>query len=183
MTPDRYSRTVTWSPEDEEFVALSPEFPGLSGVGESPEVAVSALSEALDMAISLADEQGEPLPEPLQLTEYSGQFRVRLPRALHARLAREAEIQNTSLNSLVVAALAERLGEHAGQAALEQRVRGMVLEIAAAAREMKSAVTRIESIPTMPVRYPANDAAGTIPANGRPVTIYQSGAVPNAVGN
>ena len=42
----------------------------------------------------------------------SGRFVVRLPRTLHAALEREAASEGTSLNQLVVAKLAARLGEN-----------------------------------------------------------------------
>lgn len=52
------------------------------------------------------------LPEPPvspQRREYSGKFNVRLPRSLHAALAREAEAEGVSLNQLVLAKLALHL--------------------------------------------------------------------------
>jgi site-specific DNA-methyltransferase (adenine-specific) len=44
----------------------------------------------------------------------SGKFVVRLPRSLHAALEREAEIEGTSLNQLIVAKLAVQLDNLAG---------------------------------------------------------------------
>jgi antitoxin HicB len=52
------------------------------------------------------------LPDPPvrpQRREYSGKFNVRVPRSLHAALAREAEAEGVSLNQLVVAKLALHL--------------------------------------------------------------------------
>jgi predicted HicB family RNase H-like nuclease len=49
------------------------------------------------------------LPTGPQRREYSGKFKVRLPKSLHAALAREAEAAGVSLNQLVVAKLALRL--------------------------------------------------------------------------
>jgi site-specific DNA-methyltransferase (adenine-specific) len=45
----------------------------------------------------------------------SGKFVVRLPRSLHAALEREAEVEGTSLNQLVVTKLAVQLDNLAGQ--------------------------------------------------------------------
>lgn len=59
------------------------------------------------------DELIDGLPEPpvgSQRWEYSGKFNVRLPKSLHAALAREAE--GVSLNQLVVAKLALHLQAH-----------------------------------------------------------------------
>lgn len=44
----------------------------------------------------------------------SGKFVVRLPRSLHAALEREAEVEGTSLNQLIVAKLAVQLNNLAG---------------------------------------------------------------------
>lgn len=54
----------------------------------------------------------DSLPEPPvgpQRREYSGKFNVRVPKSLHAALAREAEAEGVSLNQLVVAKLARHL--------------------------------------------------------------------------
>jgi hypothetical protein len=58
------------------------------------------------------DEIIDSLPEPPlrpQRREYSGKFNVRVPKSLHAALAREAEAEGVSLNQLVVAKLAVHL--------------------------------------------------------------------------
>ena len=58
------------------------------------------------------DELIDSLPEPQlrsQRREYSGKFNVRVPKSLHAALAREAEAEGGSLNQLVVAKLAVHL--------------------------------------------------------------------------
>jgi predicted HicB family RNase H-like nuclease len=58
------------------------------------------------------DELIDSLPEPPvgpQRREYSGKFNVRVPKSLHAALAREAEAEGVSLNQLVVAKLALHL--------------------------------------------------------------------------
>lgn len=58
------------------------------------------------------DQLIDALPEPEvspQRREYSGKFNVRVPKSLHAALAREAEAEGVSLNQLVVAKLALHL--------------------------------------------------------------------------
>jgi hypothetical protein len=58
------------------------------------------------------DQLIDGLPEPPvgpQRREYSGKFNVRVPKSLHAALAREAEAEGVSLNQLVVAKLALHL--------------------------------------------------------------------------
>ena len=58
------------------------------------------------------DQLIDGLPEPPvgpQRREYSGEFNVRVPKSLHAALAREAAAEGVSLNQLVVAKLALHL--------------------------------------------------------------------------
>ena len=54
---------------------------------------------------------GNEPPAPRTLEDYSGQFRVRLPRWLHAGLASQAERESVSLNSLVISYLAAAFGQ------------------------------------------------------------------------
>lgn len=44
------------------------------------------------------------------MSDYSGKTLVRMPTALHAQLAADAERQGVSLNSLIVALLAGGIG-------------------------------------------------------------------------
>ena len=51
---------------------------------------------------------GDAIPRPSQA---SGQWRQRVPRSLHARLAAKARQEGVSLNTLVTAMIAEGLGK------------------------------------------------------------------------
>jgi len=51
---------------------------------------------------------GDPIPKP---SEASGQWRQRVPRSLHARIAARARREGVSLNTLVTAMIAEGLGK------------------------------------------------------------------------
>ena len=105
----KYSFAVTWSEEDQNYVALCPEFPDLSGLGETPEEAIAELRVALDLAIEVYEAEGWPLPEPHQ-NQYSGKVLVRMPKSMHARLVQQAETEGVSLNTHVVTVLAEAVG-------------------------------------------------------------------------
>jgi len=52
--------------------------------------------------------QGDLVPKP---GTASGQWRQRVPRSLHARLAARARQEGVSLNTLVTAMIAEGLGQ------------------------------------------------------------------------
>ena len=115
-----YSMHVFWSDEDQAYIAVSPEFDGLSAFGTTAERAAAELNDAIDAAIDVLREDGESLPAALAVSAHSGQFRLRLPRSLHARLAAEAEREGVSLNTLVVARLAaSNAAERAARTAVD----------------------------------------------------------------
>jgi len=106
----KYGAEVRWSEEDRAFVAVSPEWEGISALGSTARSALAELETVVGLAIETYEEEGWPLPAPQPLTPYSGQFRVRLPRSLHAWLAHTAEREGVSLNTFVVARLSEARG-------------------------------------------------------------------------
>jgi hypothetical protein len=55
-------------------------------------------------------EEGKALPAPELVRSYSGRFLTRVPKQLHARLAKLAEREGVSLNSLVQCYLSECVG-------------------------------------------------------------------------
>ena len=101
-----YCFRVTWSPEDEEFVATCVEFPSVSWLADSPEAALTGLRALVDSVIDDMRASNEPVPEPLSTRHYSGKFQLRLGEDLHRRLAMEAAEQHLSLNQYVTRKLA-----------------------------------------------------------------------------
>lgn len=51
-----------------------------------------------------------PIPKPSSINKYSGQWRIRLPKSLHAQLDIKAKLEGVSLNTLAVTLLAEGIG-------------------------------------------------------------------------
>ena len=62
---------------------------------------------AIDLVLEDMAESGEKIPAPQTYASHSGQFRVRIPRTLHARLVIQARREGVSLNSLVTMYLSE----------------------------------------------------------------------------
>jgi antitoxin HicB len=60
-------------------------------------------------------EFGDPIPKPGSANQASGQFRLRVPRTVHARLTSRAAQEGVSLNTLVTAMIAEGLGRRAAR--------------------------------------------------------------------
>ncbi len=98
----KYSFNLRYSEADGGYIALCPEFPGLSAFGETAEEAIEEAKEALELFIETYEEENKPLPEPNFSKDYSGQIRVRLPKSLHQRLAMQAEDEGVSINTLLI---------------------------------------------------------------------------------
>jgi antitoxin HicB len=108
---NNYGFAVRWSDEDAAYIAVCPEFPGVSAFGDTAADALREIQVALDLAVETYQEEGWPLPAPQPVPRHSGQFRLRVPRSLHGQLAERAEVEGVSLNTLAVSYLAAGLGE------------------------------------------------------------------------
>jgi len=108
MSPvEKYSYRIMWSEDDGEFVGLCAEFPSLSWLAESQELALKGIRKVVRDTVADMRATGESPPEPLAAKHYSGELRVRLPPTLHRRLAIQAAEENRSLNRLIVTKLFE----------------------------------------------------------------------------
>ena len=109
---DRFSTTVFFDPEGSGYIAVCEEIPGVSAFGVTRADALREFETVLEMAVDAYRAEGWPLPAPKRPSDPtlpSGEFRVRLPRYVHALLARRAEAEGVSQNTLVVALLAQGL--------------------------------------------------------------------------
>lgn len=102
---DHFTYRVTWLEEDSEYVGLCAEFPSLSWLAHTPEEALAGIRRTVRAAVRDMEANGEPIPAPLALKHYSGEFRVRIPPAVHRSLAMQAAEQGVSLNRLASAKL------------------------------------------------------------------------------
>lgn len=55
---------IYWSNEDQVFVAEAPELPGCMAHGETEELALKNIKDAIQLWIDTAREFGDPVPEP-----------------------------------------------------------------------------------------------------------------------
>ena len=59
-----YEIIIYWSNEDEVFVAEVPELPGCIAYGDTEELALQNIKEAIQLWIDTAREFGDPVPGP-----------------------------------------------------------------------------------------------------------------------
>lgn len=78
--------------------------------GETVEEAIANGRSALSETIATLKAKGFPVPAPNSGGVASGKFVARVPKSVHAQLATRAKAEGVSLNSLVLAFLAEGLG-------------------------------------------------------------------------
>jgi predicted HicB family RNase H-like nuclease len=104
---DKYSYSVMWSDEDQAHIGRVMEFPSLAAHGDTPEAALREIRLVVTAVIKDLEESGEHIPEPLGMRHYSGRFNLRIPPALHQRLAMEALHRHTSLNALITQKLSQ----------------------------------------------------------------------------
>jgi predicted RNase H-like HicB family nuclease len=60
----KYEIILYWSDEDQVFVAEVPELPGCMAHGNTQEVALTNVKEAIQLWIDTANEFGDTVPEP-----------------------------------------------------------------------------------------------------------------------
>jgi predicted RNase H-like HicB family nuclease len=94
-------------PDHEEggYVASFPDLPGCLSTGETAEEAFRNAEDAKREWIASAMEDNIDIPEPDSLDDYSGQFKLRLPRSLHRQLALQSKREGVSMNQYCVSLL------------------------------------------------------------------------------
>lgn len=101
------------SPASEgDFVVSIPDLPGCISQGETIEEALKMVEDAKKAWIETALEEGIEIPEPTPAEDaYSGKFNLRIPRSLHRDLARKADEEKVSLNTLATYLLSSCMGK------------------------------------------------------------------------
>lgn len=84
------------------FVVSYPELPGCITCGETVESAVANALDARKAWLEAAIAGGIEIHEPDSLEEYSGQFKLRIPRSLHRLLAEHSKREGISMNQYCV---------------------------------------------------------------------------------
>jgi len=104
---NKYTYRVQWSEEDQTHIARCLEFPSLSADGKTPEKALKEIKVVVKESVDWMIEDGEVLPQPFGLKEYSGKVVLRMPEQVHRSLAIEAAEQGTSLNQYALSKIAK----------------------------------------------------------------------------
>lgn len=84
------------------FVVSFPDLPGCITCGETIESAIANAMDAKAEWLESTLESGVAIHEPDSLSDYSGQFKLRIPRSLHRSLAKHAVTEGISMNQYCV---------------------------------------------------------------------------------
>ena len=84
------------------YVARYPELPGCITVGETMESVAKNAIDAKKAWLEAALEDGIEIEEPVSLDNYSGQFKLRIPKSLHRTLAVHSKEEGVSMNQYCV---------------------------------------------------------------------------------
>lgn len=99
------------------FLITFPDLPGCMSDGTTETEAIAQGKDAFKAWVSARLDAGKEIPEPFYrpdtVPEVSGRFVTRLPKSVHAKLAERAKAEGVSLNTLVLAFVAEGLGRKA----------------------------------------------------------------------
>lgn len=87
-------------PDKEEggYAVAFPELFGCVTCGETLASAVSNAEDAKKAWLEAALEEGVEIPKPDSLNDYSGQFKLRIPKSLHRQLSEHSKREGVSMN-------------------------------------------------------------------------------------
>ena len=97
-----YRMEIVEDKDEGGYVISFPELPGCITGGETIEVTIQNATDAKRTWLEAAVEAGLEVPEPGKLEDYSGQFKLRLPRSLHKSLAENSKREGVSMNQYCV---------------------------------------------------------------------------------
>lgn len=113
---EAYSHIISQLAKEEGggFLITFPDLPGCMSDGATEAEAVANGKDAFKAWVSARKNSGKDIPAPFYrpdtVPEVSGKFVTRLPKFVHAKLAERAKAEGVSLNTLVLAYVAEGLG-------------------------------------------------------------------------
>jgi len=84
--------------DDEGYTLRCPELRGCITSAKTIEEGVAMIEDAKVAWFEACIEDNIPIPEPSNLEDYSGQFKLRIPKSLHKTLAEKSREEGISMN-------------------------------------------------------------------------------------
>lgn len=101
----RYPRVIEWSEADGCYLGSAPPLVGQCCHGASEAKVAAQLARIVEDLVGDVLDGKMPAPKREAARSYSGRFVVRIPKALHKKLALQAMARGESLNQFVAEAL------------------------------------------------------------------------------
>ncbi len=96
--------------DDVLFEATIKELPDIVEYAETHNEAYDLAIDTIDLTAEMLENDNIEMPKPYKRKEeYSGRVTLRLPKSLHKTISNLAEIDETSVNSYIVAAMSEKV--------------------------------------------------------------------------
>ena len=93
-----YRLEIIPDPDEGGFVASYPELRGCLTCGDTIESVAANAEDCKRAWLIAAMEDHLEIPEPSDVSEYSGQFKLRIPKSLHKSLAEHSKAEGISMN-------------------------------------------------------------------------------------
>ena len=93
-----YRMELVPDPAEGGYAVSFPDLPGCVSCGDTLESAVKNGEDAKKAWFAAALEDGIEIPEPDNLEQYSGQFKLRIPKSLHRQLSEHSKREGISMN-------------------------------------------------------------------------------------
>ena len=108
-----YRMEIVPDTDEPGYTVYFPDLPGCISCGNTIESAVSNATDAKKAWITAALEDNLDIPEPDQLDNYSGQFKLRIPKSLHKQLAEHSKREGISMNQYCLYLLTKNDAQYA----------------------------------------------------------------------
>ncbi|NDO19421.1 toxin-antitoxin system HicB family antitoxin [Lachnospiraceae bacterium MD329] len=91
-------------PDTEEggYALQCPELPGCMTCADTIQQGIDMLEDAKKTWFTTCLSEGIQIPEPTNIDDYSGQFKLRMPKSLHKELAERSKAEGISMNQYCV---------------------------------------------------------------------------------
>ena len=98
-------------PDTEEggYALSYPELPGCITCADTIQEGISMLEDAKKCWLAACIENNIDIPEPKDINEYSGQFKLRMPKSLHKELYERSRREGISMNQYCVYLLSHNI--------------------------------------------------------------------------
>jgi len=105
-----YKIEVIKNEEDDGYTLYCPELRGCITSAGTIEEGIIMIEDAKIAWFKACIEDNVPIPEPYNLEDYSGQFKLRIPKSLHRLLAEKSRQEGISMNQYCLYLLSNSVG-------------------------------------------------------------------------